>query len=197
MWFLVLGAAILVAAVAVGLAMAFRGGGGEGVANGVEGACVRKTYPPMGRQHVEKLSPGFEYNSFPPSSGPHYPPGPKAPAVWNLYESPLDQVALVHNLEHGGIVVQYGPKVPKTAVDRIAAWYAESPNGMLVAPLPPANEMHAKAPPGWENKIFLTAWTHVATCSAFDENAFTSFRDDYRGKGPERFPVEALQPGGQ
>jgi hypothetical protein len=197
MVFLAIGAAVLVAAIAVGLAMAFKGGGDDGAATGVDGACIRKTYPPMGRQHIDTLSKGFEYNSFPPSSGPHYPPGPKAPAVWNIYDSPIDQVALVHNLEHGGIVVQYGPEVPKNVIDEIAAWYADSPNGLLVAPLPPVSEMHAKAPPGWENKVFLTAWEHVATCSTFDENAFTNFRDDYRGQGPERFPVSALQPGGQ
>jgi hypothetical protein len=58
----------------------------------------------------------------------------------------------------------------------------------------------AKAPAGYENKIFLTAWTHLATCTTFDEGAFDHFRDDYRGPdgdAPEKFPLSALQPGGQ
>jgi Protein of unknown function (DUF3105) len=200
LWFIVLGVAILLVAVGVGVAMAFRGGGNEAVADGTLGPCVMKTYPPMGRQHVNKLSAGFQYNSFPPSSGPHYPPGPKAPAVWNIYDSPVDEVALVHNLEHGGIVVQYGSKVPQAAVAQIAQWYQPSPLGLVVAPLPPLADMHAKAPADAESRIFLTAWTHVATCSGFDEDAFSKFRDAYRGPGgdaPEKFPLEALQPGGQ
>jgi hypothetical protein len=200
LWFIVLGVAILLVAVGVGLAMVFRGGGNEALADGTVGPCVMKTYPPQGRTHIEKLRPGFQYNSFPPTSGPHYPPGPKAPAVWNIYDSSVDEVALVHNLEHGGIVVQYGSKVPQATVAQIAQWYQASPLGMVVAPLPPLADIHAKAPADAESRIFLTAWTHVATCSAFDEDAFSKFRDAYRGPGgdaPEKFPLEALQPGGQ
>ena len=198
-WFLALGAALVIAAAAVGLAMAFRGGG-TAESNGVDGPCVRKTFPSQGRQHIEKLPAGFRYNSFPPTSGPHYPPGPKAPVVWNLYETPLDEVALVHNLEHGGVVVQYGSKVPKQIVDKIVAWYSESPLGMVVAPLPPTSQIPATPPANVDAKIFLTAWTHLATCSTFSDEAFTNFRDDYRGPtgdAPEKFPLSALQPGGQ
>jgi hypothetical protein len=199
MWFIALGGAILVAAAAVGIAMALRGGGGES-ASGVDGPCVLQTFPPMGRQHVEKLSAGFQYNSFPPTSGPHYPPGPKAPVVWNLYDAPLDEVAVVHNLEHGGIVVQYGSRVPQSTVQNIVAWYSDSPEGMVVAPLPPPSEIPAKTPQQVDDRIFLTAWTHLATCSTFSEEAFSDFRDAYRGPtgdAPEKFPLSALQPGGQ
>jgi hypothetical protein len=195
MWFLALGAAIVIAAAAVGIAMAVRGGS-EALANGVDGPCVRKTFPPQGRQHVQALAKNFKYNSFPPSSGPHYP----VPAVYNLYDQPVPEIRLVHNLEHGAIEVQYGPKVPRSAVQQIANWYAKSPLGMVVAPLPTSpTDLHATPATGWENKIFLTAWTHVAACSTFDAGAFSRFRDDYRGpKGdnPEKFPLSALQPGG-
>jgi hypothetical protein len=32
-------------------------------------------------------------------------------------------------------------------------------------------------------------------CPTFDEKAFSAFRDAYRGKGPERYPVDTLTPG--
>jgi hypothetical protein len=194
MQFLALGGAILIAGVAVGLLMAFRGGD-NAAATGVDGSCVRQTFPPMGRQHVESLRSGFQYNSFPPTSGPHF----GAPAVFNIYDQPVPEIRLVHNLEHGAIVVQYGSKVPQQTVQQIAAWYSKDPLGLVVAPLPPASEIKAKAPAGYESKIFLTAWTHLATCTTFDEGAFDHFRDDYRGPdgdAPEKFPVSALQPGG-
>jgi hypothetical protein len=38
----------------------------------------------------------------------------------------------------------------------------------------------------------------VTTCTAFGEDAFSNFRDDYRGPdgdAPEKFPLSALQPG--
>jgi len=192
MWFLALAGAILVAAVAVVLTTAFRGGGDGGAATGVDGPCARQTFPPMGRQHVEALRSGFQYNSFPPTSGPHF----GVPAVYNIYDQPVPELRVVHNLEHGAIVVQYGSKVPPQMVQQIAGWYSKDPLGLIVAPLPAVTEIKAKPPAGYENKIFLTAWTHVATCTAFDEGAFDRFRDDFRGHGPEQFPVSALQPGG-
>ena len=90
----------------------------------------------------------------------------------------------VHNLEHGGIVVQWGSKVAPATVEQLRSFWQESPNGMLMAPLPKLG-----------GKIALTAWTNLATCSAFDETGFKAFRDAYRGKGPERFPVSQLTPG--
>jgi hypothetical protein len=181
MWLLILGAILVVAAAAVGIAFAV--GGGDESSGGSAGPCARQTFPPLGRSHVQQVAEDFEYNSFPPTSGPHAP----VPAIWNIYDRPVDQLALVHNLEHGGIVVQYGDGVPDETVQEIAAWYQDDPNGLVVAPLP-----------GLGNRIALTAWTHLAMCSDFDEDAFDGFLSDYRGPGgdaPEKIPLEALQPG--
>ena len=197
LWFVGIGVAIIVAAAIVGIFFATRSNSAE--ASGPSGSCVRETFPPMGRQHIEKLSPSFRYNSYPPTSGPHYPPGPKAPAVWNLYDKPVDETALVHNLEHGGIVIQYGADVPASTVAQIASWYQSSdPNGIVIAPIWPS--IQATAPPDASKKIFLTAWTHLMTCPTFDKGAFDSFRDDYRGPNgdaPEKFPLDQLRQGGQ
>lgn len=196
LWFVALGVAIIVAAAIVGIVLATRGGSAE--SSGPDGACTRATFPPMGRQHIEKLASDFRYNSYPPTSGPHYPPGPKAPAVWNLYDAPVDETALVHNLEHGGVVVQYGADVPASTVAQIANWYQASPDGIVVAPIWPS--IQATAPPDASKKIFLTSWTHLMTCPTFDEGAFDNFRDDYRGPSgdaPEKFPLNQLTPGRQ
>ncbi|HEY7004164.1 MAG TPA: DUF3105 domain-containing protein [Gaiellaceae bacterium] len=196
MWFVALGAAIIVSVAAVGIALAMREGGAK--ANGPDGPCLRKTFPFQGRKHIQKLPEGFQYNSFPPTSGPHYPPGPKAPVVWNVYDTPLDEVAVVHNLEHGGVVVQYGSDVPPSVVQQIVNWYQPSPNGIVVAPLP--DNVHAPRAPDASKNIYLTAWTHEMTCPRFDEGAFDRFRDDYRGPtgdAPEKFPLSALSPGRQ
>jgi hypothetical protein len=184
MLFIALGIAIAIAAGAVGIALAVGGSSEEGVA----GPCVRQDFPVQGRQHVDELENGYEYNSTPPTSGNHYP----VPAIWNVYEEPVPEIRLVHNLEHGGVVVQYGDEVPPATVQQIVDWYAEDPNGMIVAPLPDG------APASLADKITMTAWTHLATCTAFDEDSFSDFRDDYRGPGgdaPEKFPLEDLTPG--
>jgi hypothetical protein len=202
MWFLILGGVLLLAAIVVGVLLGFRGGGGGAQASGVDGPCVRQTFASLPRApHLEGLEGGklpedFEYNSFPPSSGYHS----GQTAVWNVYEEPVPEQNLIHNLEHGGVIVQYGSEVPPQTVQEIVSWYAESPEGIIVAPLPESISDAPAPPTDAQEKIFLTAWTHVATCSTFDEDAFTNFRDDYRGPdgdAPEKFPLEALQPGGQ
>ena len=37
---------------------------------------------------------------------------------------------------------------------------------------------------------------YIATLPKFDAKAFAAFRDTFRGKGPERFPVSQMLPGG-
>jgi hypothetical protein len=181
MLFIALGIAIAVAAGAVGIALAV--GGGSGSDEGVAGACTRQTFDMQGQRHVEELPENFEYNSTPATSGQHHP----TPAIWNVYDQPVPEIRAVHNLEHGGVVVQYGEDVPPATVQEIVDWYAEDPNGMIVAPREDLG-----------NKIALTAWTRLATCTTFDEDAFSDFRDDYRGpegEAPEKFPLEDLTPG--
>lgn len=157
------------------------GGSGADVAEAASRAgCTFQTFPNQGRDHTDNLNEKVDHNSFPPTSGRHY----FTPAVWDLYERPVNQLQLVHNLEHGGIVIQYGDEVPESSANEIVGFYRDDPNGLIVAPLPALGD-----------KIALTAWTHLMTCTRFDRDAFTTFRDAYRGRGPERFDLDALQPG--
>lgn len=180
------GGVLLVAAVVVVVLVAGGGGGDGEKPSGpvtVSAGCVEQTFAPVGRNHVLEVKPGFKYNSFPPTSGPHFP----ETAIYNAYSEPVPQVRLIHNLEHGAVVVQYGDKVAAPAVDQIISWYRDDPNGIIVAPLPELGD-----------NIALTAWTHLLTCSqGFDEKAFSDFREAHRFDGPERFSPDAMAPGSQ
>jgi hypothetical protein len=138
------------------------------------------TYPSEGRGHVFSLSAKVHYKTFPPTSGKHY----AVPAIFDQYDQPVKQIQLVHNLEHGAIVIQYGKDVSKSDVAKISDFYRSDPTALVVAPLPALG-----------NKMALTAWTHLGTCTQFSESAFKGFRDAYRYHGPEHFPPAALQPG--
>lgn len=148
-------------------------------------------------RHVPAMPPGFKYNSNPPSSGIHT----DASIVWNIYDEPVPAISSVHNLEHGGIVIRYGPDVAAAEVEKIREWYLEDPNGLLIAPMP-----------GLGDTIALTAWTYdrgrqndrtyegegrLAKVKRFDEDAFNAFVDEFRGHGPENppFTVSDLKPG--
>jgi len=194
---LIVGGAVAAAAIAAGGVAAYVAlGGGSSAEDTLRSAgCEVERKPAQGRQHVEELDEDFEYNTFPPTSGPHF----GAPATWDVYSEPVEQFRLVHNLEHGGVIVQYGEDVPESAVAEIREWYLDDPNGIVVAPLPEL-----------EDKVALTAWTApdpvpgeepapgegvLATCSGFDAAAFDEFKDAYGFRGPERFRREDLQPG--
>jgi len=176
--------ALVVAGAAVGIALAVGGGGSSSTPTALAGgACTLQTFPAQGRQHTPpyKVPKDFKYNSTPPTSGPHDP----SPAIWDVYDSPIDQKVLLHNLEHGGIVVQYGNKVPPGQVNQIIAWYRQDPNGLIIAPYPVLG-----------SKIATTDWTHLLSCTRFDAGAFSKFRDDYRYHGPESgFSAQYYQPG--
>lgn len=173
-------AVALVAAVVLAVVLT-RGGGSTDIGAAFAAAgCTLKTLPDQGQRHVASLTAKVPYNSFPPTSGPHY----VEPAPWNSYPQSLSLVQEVHNLEHGGVIVQYGSRVPTATVDELNEFYASSPNGILLAPLPKLGQ-----------KIALTAWTNLGVCNSFDAKAFTAFRDAYRGNGPEAIPVSSLTPG--
>ena len=146
------------------------------------------------------------YTTFPPVSGRHY----YIPAIWGNYTQIVDPRQAVHNQEHGGIDIWLGPGVSAAERQKISDFYDSSPNAILVTPIEnttPGITYPPHKPP--DSKIYLTRLDHtrsrtrqptngknvIATCPRFDEKAFAAFRDQFRGKGPERFPVGNLTPG--
>lgn len=179
---------------AVALGFILVGGGGSAQAL-TDAGCTVTTYKAQGQQHVEQLPKGFKYNSFPPTSGPHNP----VAAPYDFYDEPVDELRLVHDLEHGGVVVQYGADIPAAQVQAMRDWWRKDPNGVVVAPLPALND-----------KVSFSAWTAdyqgndptprnqlgvLAKCSRFDADAAEAFVDTYGFRGPERFPRDQLTPG--
>src|SRR2546428_7497036 len=88
------------------------GGGGSSDVVGASGliktkSCTETSYPGLTAAHINNPDQKVKYNSFPPSSGPHY----QQPSPWGLYDQPIQETILVHNLEHGGSILQYGHRV--------------------------------------------------------------------------------------
>jgi hypothetical protein len=171
---------------AAGLAAVFlRGGEGSGDPTRALAAagCTLRTFPEQPARHVSDYDAEVQYNSFPPTSGPHH----QRPVIWGAYSESVFTVQGPHNLEHGGVVIYYGADVDAETRSRVHAFYVKSPNGVVLAPLPELGR-----------RIALTAWTKLATCERFDDEAFAAFRNAYRGRvGPEArsHPVSVLRPG--
>lgn len=127
----------------------------------------------QGANHIQPGSQQPQYNSNPPTSGPHYP----QPAAWGIYENQLADKTLVHNLEHGGIWISYRPDLPdeqKAKLKEIAGRYKSK-----VVLEPRAQN---------ETLVALAAWQRLLKLDAVDETRITEFISTYKNRGPERVP---------
>ena len=187
----------LVVAAAIGAVVAFGGGGGSSAKAAAaldKAGCTLLEKPALHGAHTVTTPTGTSplWNTNPPTSGPHY----AIPAVWGAYTEPVNMAQLVHNLEHGGIYILYGPRVPDATVEQLKSFYDDHTRGTILAPLPSLRD-----------KIALGAWTtkdandpsdgtaHLAKCTTFDGDAFGAFFDQFQFQGPERFPPNTLLPG--
>ena len=158
-----------------------------------------KAYVPPGQStHVPSLTKKLPWNTSPPSNGQHYPLW----AVWGFWTQPINPRKVVHNEEHGGVILWWGSKVPASTVAQLRSFYNEEPDGVFGTPYSSLG-----------SKVAITAWTgdpthyqqngyygdgHIGICPAYTDatkKAFTSFRKAYRGHGPEGIDLSQDKPG--
>jgi hypothetical protein len=189
------GVAVLVVA-AVALAFTLGGGSGGSDARGsLEAAgCTLSATPALPGVHSISTPAGTspKWNTVPPTSGPHY----QLPVVYGIYDEPVNQAQLVHNLEHGAVEIQYGKDVAPATVQQLRTFAQAHSRGTVLAPYPVLGD-----------RIALGAWVvhdpskpaegtaYLAKCATFDDKAFSAFLDAYQFQGPERYPADALLPG--
>jgi hypothetical protein len=155
------------------------------------------------QQHMSSADQRVRYPTFPASSGIHNP----TTSIWGNYRLPVDPRQAVHNLEHGGIAIWYGPDISIADREALDGFYEEDENGIIITPIP--DPYPGVVYPEHEklgSNIAMTVWTgntetsegkvFIATCPSFDQTAFAAFRGAFRGKGPERFPISQMVPGG-
>jgi hypothetical protein len=120
----------------------------------------------QGNEHIQTVSePHAPYNSDPPTSGPHLP----YIAPWGVHTRPIPPELQVHNLEDGGVVVQYSCTCPEL-VDQLRGIVMKYDKQVILAPYP-----------GMKARIALTAWTRLDRLEEFDAKRITRFIDSYRG----------------
>jgi len=122
----------------------------------------------MGNRHLTSSQVVLTtYNSDPPTSGPHLP----SVARWGIHEKPIPKELQVHNLEDGGVLVQYNcdraNQECRELVDKLAK-IVRPYNHAILAPYP-----------GMTQKIALTAWTRIDKFNDFDEKRIVRFIDAY------------------
>lgn len=119
------------------------------------------------------------YPTNPPTNGPHARTWARDGSYAGLTPPPTEQV--VHAQEHGRVVIQYAPNLPKGQVAALERLFEEDSDHVLLL----ENRTSMPCP------IAATAWGHAILCrdaSAKSLDALRAFRDAYRDKGPETVP---------
>jgi hypothetical protein len=122
--------------------------------------------PDQGNLHIATENTAHEaYNSDPPTSGPHLP----YIAPWGIHTRPISRELQVHNLEDGGVMVQYSCDCP-AEIAKLRDIVAKHDRFVILAPYP-----------GMKSRFALTAWTRIETMDALDEGRVRRFIDAYKG----------------
>jgi len=183
--FITTGIAVVVLAGAVALIIAERAR--EAAPVGVaasEASCEPiQTYELQKGTHIEEGATHPPYNSTPPTSGPHY----VGPAPAGFYPAPLRPEQLVHNLEHGQIVLWYRPDASEETITAIEALIDREPLAQEAALLAAPYDGVPDA-----DSFVLTAWGASQSCDRVSQEVVDEFRAEYQGRGPER--IQGIPP---
>ena len=138
----------------------------------------------LGNKHIQNLTDDHEqYNSLPPTSGSHV--GGKAP--WGISDIPVPDELQLHNLEDGGVMIQYNCSTGenfqdsatlsaqaqdecKKLVDNLASITRQYSDKVLMAPYPKL-----------DTRIALTAWTRIDKFNDFDKERTQKFIKAFKG----------------
>ena len=171
-WRIVALVGLLVAGVVVGIiAVAIASSGAN--------ANIGQAEPDDGRSHIAvgTVPAPRPYSSTPGTSGPHW----DQPANWGVYTTPQAESQLIHNLEHGGIVIWYQPgKLDQQQVQQLTDFV----NTQVSA----AQFKFILSP--WGGKDFghpiaVTAWRWLLYLDAVNLDAIREFANAHYGTAPE------------
>lgn len=138
---------------------------------------VGESVSDAGRTHIANEMTGTGYTSDPPTSGPHW----ASVAPWGVHSEPIPNELQIHNLEHGGVVMQYDCE-DEECPEIVAA--LEGLAGSCSVKLISAPR------PGMDQRIAVTAWTRIIKMDELDRDLIVDFINAYADRGPERFPSE-------
>jgi len=181
---LAIGGVLLIGVVIIALVLIM--GGTPDPNEGVTQADDGNEHVPVGTtcRSVEAPCGPDPYSSLPATSGPHW--DPSGLAAWGAYPTPQNESQLIHNLEHGGIVIWYDPDALDDAqvaelTSYVEGQVASGTSGrfkFIVSPWGGSEDLGGP--------IAVTAWRHILTLDAFDLSAIRSFADaNYLRHAPE------------
>jgi hypothetical protein len=133
------------------------------------GSTGVKTFPEAGRDHIQPNEQPKNWNSTPPTSGDHLGT-PLAPGV---YDNEQDMRAMVHNEEHGYVVILY-KGIPSDQVEQLRKFVDAREGSKLV--LSPWSGLEK---PG----VALAAWRNLEILDRVNMDVVQAFVNDFMVPG--------------
>jgi len=135
-----------------------------------------------GGAHIDGGNAGSGYTSVPATSGQHWNTA-DSPGPWGVYTSAQPQERVLHNMEHGGIVIWYQPSQVSTADVAALTQFVQQQITterfkVILTPWSGANFGHP---------IALTSWNWLLYQDSVDLDVIRSFLDAHYGQAPEPF----------
>lgn len=131
-----------------------------------------------GNAHTRPRGQQVQYPKTPPSSGAHWDP---PLANWGVLGASVEDEQVLHNLEHGGIAIQYKPGLEPQQLADLQTLVRQLNGGQFrKVLLRPYIDM--------EPNIVLTAWTWRHELQTYDRDQIVNFvRSHYgsNGNAPE------------
>jgi hypothetical protein len=147
--------------------------------------CQLQTKKGTAREHTTSLSDRVKYNTNPPTTGRHY----EIPAQDGIYgEAPQDE-QLVHNMEHGRVIIWVKPSLPSKQRADIRAMVEDDSYQMVLVPR--KNMPYAVAATAWDADPAPNGTGELLLCNDVNDKTFDAlqaFRDEHRSQGPEPIP---------
>ncbi len=149
---------------------------------GPSGACsaVVRSYEGATATHYGSCT-DIVYSTSPPVFGDHYPEW----AAYETYDFPVPLGFLVHDLEHGAVVIFYDcPDGCSDEVDAARAFIDALPDDPRCTPDVRVQVVLVPRP-GLGSRWAASAWGNALTADCFDPEAFGNFYVEHHAHGPE------------
>jgi hypothetical protein len=147
---------------------------------GLATPSIGRTLPLLPADHVAEGTP-IEYNSRPPTSGPHF-------AAWyptyGVFEQEIPAGNWVHNMEHGAVVLLYNcPEACPDLVNQIRQLHNDLPKGRNARR--GVARMLALPYKDMDHRIAVVAWGWLLELDQFDRDQILRFYEARIDRGPE------------
>lgn len=147
--------------------------------------CELQSKKGTARGHTTSLADRVKYSTNPPTTGRHY----EIPVEDGIYGKAPQDEQLVHNMEHGRVIIWVKPSLPKDQRANITALVQDDPYQMVLVPR--RNMPYAVAATAWNADPAPNGTGRLLLCKDVNDKTFDAlqaFRDEHRSQGPEPIP---------